>query len=244
MQFVMRHAHDQSPHSAQSMCWTIRAFVRYLLYRGHIRVDLSTAVPSVRKWKFAALPDHLSPDQVQQVLDRCDRSTMIGKRDYAVLLLLSRLGFRANEVALLRLDDIDWHSGRITVQGKGRRQASVPLLVQVGSALAEYLEHGRPMSDSRRVFLKSLAPHSAFATSSGISMIAISALTRAGLEVRRKGTHIFRHTLATQLLQAGATLPEIGQVLRHRAHDTTRIYAKVDVNALSKLGLPWPGEVQ
>lgn len=243
-QFVTRHAHDQSPRSAQSMCWTIRAFVRYLLYQGHICVDLTTAVPSVRKWKLATLPEPLSPEQVQQVLDRCDRSTKLGKRDYAVLLLLSRLGLRANEIALLRLDDIDWHSGRITVHGKGRRQTSVPLLAQIGSALADYLKHARPMSDSRRVFLRSLAPHSAFATSSGISMIAVSALTRAGLEVRRKGTHIFRHTLATELLQAGATLPEIGQVLRHEHHDTTRLYAKVDINALSGLGLPWPGEAQ
>lgn len=243
-QFVIRHAHDQSPRSAQIMCWTIRAFVRYLLCQGHICVDLSTAVPSIRKWKFAPLPEHLSPEQVQQVLDGCDRSTHIGKRDYAVLLLLSRLGFRANEVVLLKLDDIDWHSGRIMVQGKGRRQASVPLLAQVGSALADYVKHARPMSDSRRVFLRSLAPHSAFATSSGISMIAVSALTRAGLKVRPKGTHIFRHTLATQLLKAGATLAEIGQVLRHKDHDTTRLYAKVDINALSKLGLPWPGEAQ
>ena len=242
--FVVRHAHDQSPRSAQSMCWTLRAFLRYLLYQGQIAVDLTTAVPSVRTWKFATLPDHLSPDQVQQVLNRCDRGSKIGKRDFAVLLLLARLGLRANEVAMLVLDDVDWHTGRLTIRGKGRQRASLPLLSEVGTALADYLKHGRPPTDSRQVFVRSLAPHTGFASSSGISMIATSALTRAGLALRRKGAHIFRHSLATHMLRAGASLSEIGQVLRHSDHDTTRIYAKVDINALSKLGLPWPGGVQ
>jgi site-specific recombinase XerD len=114
----------------------------------------------------------------------------------------------------------------------------------VGTALAKYLEHGRPRTNSRRVFIRSSAPHIGFASSSGISMIAASALTRAGLDVRRKGTHIFRHSLATQLLRAGASLTEIGQVLRHQDHDTTRIYAKVDIDVLRTLGLPWPGGVR
>ena len=242
--FVERHAHDQSPRSAQCMCWTLRAFTRYLLYRGHITVDLATAVPSVRTWRFGTLPGYLSPKQVQQVLDNCDRRSSIGKRDYAVLTLLVRLGLRANEIATLTLDDIDWHSSRLTVQGKGHRRASLPLLSQAGTALADYLEHGRPPTNSRRAFVRSLAPHIGFASSSGISMIAASALTRAGLDVRRKGTHIFRHSLATQLLRAGASLMEIGQVLRHQDHDTTRIYAKVDIDALRTLGLPWPGDVR
>ena len=242
--FVVLHAHDQSPCSAQCMCWTLRTFTRYLLYRGYIDVDLATAVPSVRTWRFATLPEHLSPDQVQQVLERCDRNSSIGRRDYAVLLLLARLGLRANEIATLTLDDIDWHSGHLTVRGKGRQHASLPLLSEVGTALADYLKHGRPHTVNRRVFVRSLAPHVGFASSSGISMIAASALTRAGLDVRRKGTHIFRHSLATHLLRAGASLSEIGQVLRHQDYDTTRIYAKVDIGALSKLGLPWPGGVQ
>ena len=244
IRFVERHAHDQSPRSAQYMCWTLRAFTRYLLYRGHIAVDLATVVPSVRTWRFGALPEYLSPNQVQQVLNSCDRRSSVGKRDYAVLILLARLGLRANEITTLTLDDIDWHSSCLTVQGKGRRRASLPLLAEVGTALAKYLEHGRPRTNSRRVFIRSLAPHIGFASSSGISMIAASALTRAGLDVRRKGTHIFRHSLATQLLRAGASLTEIGQVLRHQDHDTTRIYAKVDIDVLRTLGLPWPGGVR
>lgn len=239
--FIECHAYDQSPRSAQSMCWTLRAFARYLLYRGHTTIDLAGAVPSVRTWRFTALPEVLSPKQVQKVLASCDRRSSIGKRDYAVLILLARLGLRANEIATLTLGDIHWHSSCLMVQGKGRRLASLPLLTEVGSALADYLEHGRPHTDSRRVFVRSLAPHTEFASSAAISMIAVSALTRAKLDVRRKGTHIFRHSLATELLRAGASLTEIGQVLRHQRHDTTRIYAKVDIDALRTLGLPWPG---
>ena len=242
--FVECHAHDQSPRSAQCMCWTLRTFMRYLLYRGYVAIDLTDSVPSVRTWRFAALPDHLAPDQVQQALDGCERRSPIGRRDYAVLLLLARLGLRANEIATLALDDVDWYAGRLTIRGKGGRHSFLPLLPDVGAALADYLEHGRPYSHSRRVFVRHLAPHIGFSSSSGISLIAASALTRAGLDVRRKGTHIFRHSLATQLLRAGASLTEIGQVLRHQDHDTTRIYAKVDIDALRTLGLPWPGGVQ
>lgn len=242
--FIECHAYDQSPRSAQSMCWTLRAFARYLLYRGYTTIDLAGAVPSVRTWRFTALPEVLSPKQVQKVIASCDRRSSIGKRDYAVLILLARLGLRANEIATLTLGDIHWHSSCLMVQGKGRQRASLPLLSEVGSALADYLEHGRPHTDSRRVFIRSLAPHTGFASSAAISMIAVSALTRAGADVRRKGTHIFRHSLATELLRAGASLTEIGQVLRHQRHDTTRIYAKVDIDALRTLGLPWPGGKQ
>jgi len=244
VRFIVDHAHDQSPRTARSMCWTLRAFTRYLVYRGSIVDDLAAAVPSVRSWRFGPLPDHLPPPKIQRVLDGCDRTTAIGKRDCAVHLLLARLGLRANEVATLALEDIDWHSGLLTVRGKGRQLAVMPLLSEVGIALADYLQHGRWTTDSRRVFIRSLAPHRGFTSSSSISMIAVSALERAGVDVPRKGTHIFRYSLATQLLGAGASLTEIGQVLRHQNHDTTRLYAKVDINALRKLGLPWPGGVQ
>lgn len=131
---------------------------------------------------------------------------------------------------MLTLNNIDWYSSCLIIQGKGRHQDSLPLLPEVGSTLADYLEHGRPNTDSRRVFVRSLAPHIGFASSSAISMIAISALIRAGVNVQRKGAHIFRHSLTTQLLRAGASLTEIGRVLRHQNNDTTRIYAEVDIN--------------
>lgn len=243
-QFLVKHAHDQSPSSAKNMCWTLRAFARYLVYRGHTTLDLSSAVPSIRTWKHTALPERLSPKQIETVLDSCDRNSPIGLRDYAVLVLLSRLGLRANEVALLTLDDINWHAGSITVHGKGRTVVSMPLLSQVGAAISDYLQNARPKTASRFVFVRILAPHSQFASSAAISMIAKSALTRAGLDLRRAGSHIFRHSLATNLLKAGSSLSEIGQVLRHKDHDTTRIYAKVDLDGLSALALPWPGAEQ
>lgn len=242
--FLVQHAHDQSPSSAKNMCWTLRAFARYLVYRGYTTLDLSSAVPSIRTWKLAALPERLSPKQIETVLESCDRKSAIGLRDYAVLVLLSRLGLRANEVALLRLNDINWHSGSITIHGKGRTVVSMPLLSEVGAAISDYLQNARPKTDSRFVFVRTLAPHSQFASSAAVSMIATSALRRAGLDLRRAGTHTFRHSLATNLLQAGASLSEIGQLLRHQSHDTTRIYAKVDLDGLRALAMPWPGAEQ
>lgn len=239
--FIVRHAHDQSPRSGRSMCWTIRTFTRYLKYKGYINVDLSTAVPVVRTWRMQALPGYLSSKQVDQVLRRIDRDGTCGRRDYAVILLLARLGLRANEVATMSLDDIDWQTGQLTIRGKGRRRAQMPLPIEVGTAIADYLRHARPTSSSRRLFLRELAPHIGFSTASNVSMIAKTALIRAGINVPRFGSHVFRHSLATHLLRAGASLSAIGQVLRHQTQDATRIYAKVDISALRTLGLRWPG---
>jgi site-specific recombinase XerD len=242
MRFIERHVRDHSPRSAKHMCSAVRAFMRFLQYRGYIATDLASFVPGVRAWRLTSLPTYLLPDQVQTVLDCCDRHTPIGRRDYAIALLLARIGLRANEVALLTLDDIDWRIGQLTVHGKGRRRAELPLPAEVGAAMVDYIKHGRPQSGSRRMFLRQLAPHTGFASSSAVSMIATMALTRAGIDnVSHKGAHLFRHSLATQLLRAGASLTQIGQVLRHQDHDTTRIYAKVDIVSLRTLGLPWPG---
>jgi site-specific recombinase XerD len=239
--FVERHARDHSPKSGRLMCWTLRAFLRYLQYRDHIAIDLAVSVPTVRTWRLTSLPTCLSSKQVQQVLNACDRRTAIGRRDYAILMLLARLGLRAKEIASLTLDDLDWGSGQLTVRGKGRRKTQMPLPPEVGAAIADYLQRDRPRSDSRHVFLRSLAPLIGFGPS-GISVLAKRALTRAGFDdIPRKGAHVFRHSLATELLRAGASLTEIGQVLRHQDHDTTRLYAKVDIDALRTLGLRWPG---
>lgn len=242
--FLVQHAHDQSPSSAKNMCWTLRAFSRYLLYKGHTTYNLSYAVPSIRRWSLAPLPEHLSSDQIKKVLNSCDKSSSVGLRDYAVLMLLSRLGLRANEIALLKLDDINWHAGNLNIRGKGRTLISLPLLPEVGAALSDYLQNARPKTDSRSVFVRSLAPYSQFASSAGISQIAKAALLRAELTLKHKGTHIFRHSLATNLLQASASLSEIGQLLRHNSHDSTRIYAKVDIDGLRALAMPWPGVAQ
>ncbi len=208
-----------------------------------IGIDLASAVPSLRTWRFASLPRYLARGEVEKVLDTIDRSTTLGRRDYAVLLLLARLGLRASEVTTLCLQDIDWQSGVLTIRGKARQRAQMPLPSEVGAAIGDYLQHGRPRSESRRVFLREWAPQIGFASAASVTMIARMALERAHVDTPRKGSHVFRHTLATRLLRSGASLTQIGQLLRHRAHDSTRIYAKVDIEALRGLAVRWPGGV-
>lgn len=240
--YVERHALDGSADSGKAMCGVVRAFLRYLHLKGLISVALADCVPSIRRWRLAGLPTFLPPQKVQQVLDACDQTTAMGLRDYAVLITLARLGLRASEVAALSLDDIDWRSGRILVHGKGRRQTMMPLRHDVGAAIVAYIRHGRPASPCRRLFLRMLAPPVGFASGCAITMIAKQALERAGVHgYAHHGAHLFRHSLATGLLRSGASFAEIGQLLRHRSIDSTRIYAKLDVEKLRELSLPWPG---
>lgn len=243
--YIERHAHDWSPRTGKAMCWSLRAFLRYLHHKGLHPASLADCVPSMRRWKLATLPTYLSATQVQKALDGCDRATVMGRRDYAILMMLAKLGLRANEVATLTVDDIDWRGGELRVRAKGRQRVQMPMPPDVGSAVVAYLRDGRPRSSCRRLFVRTLAPHVGFASGCAITMIAKAALDRAGIEVcAHRGAHIFRHSLATELLRSGATLSEIGQLLRHESHDTTRIYAKVDIEALRTLSLPWPGGVQ
>lgn len=243
--YVERRVHDASAATAVTMCSRLRSFLRYLQVEGLITHDLAACVPSVRKWRFTALPTYLSAEQLEKVLQCCDQNSASGRRDYAVLLLLCRLGLRAQEVATLTLDDIDWRAGQFRVQGKGRQQAMMPLPPDVGAAIAAYLQRGRPVSDRRELFLRAHPPHSGFPPTSGIRDIAARALTRAGVSgIAHGGSHVFRHSLATELLRSGAALTQISQVLRHKDHNTTRIYAKVDLVNLRTLSLPWPGGVQ
>lgn len=157
-------------------------------------------------------------------------------------MLLAKLGLRASEVASLTLDEIDWRSGEMLIRAKGRQRARMPMPVDVGAAVVTYLRDGRPTSSCRQLFLRMPAPHVGFASGCAITMIAKTALERVSVcGYAHHGAHIFRHSLATELLRSGATLSEIGQLLRHESHDTTRIYAKVDVQRLRTLSLPWPG---
>lgn len=239
--FVRRRAYELSPERAQLMTTALRSFLRYLLHSGEIDTDLAACVPCVPRWSLSDIPKFLPPGQVQKVLEHCDRQTASGIRDYAILLLLARLGLRACEVVSLNLDDIDWHEGRLFVRGKGKRWAQLPLLQELGEALARYLQQARPRCASRRVFVRARAPWQGFATSSAICCVVDRALVRAGIDSPRKGAHLFRHTLATDMLRQGASLTEIGQLLRHRHPSTTMIYAKVNLGALRTLALPWPG---
>jgi site-specific recombinase XerD len=243
--YIERHARDQSAASGKSMCWALRSFLRYLHHKGLNPRPLAGCVPSIRRWKLAGLPTYLSAVQVQTVLGNCDRATALGRRDYAILMMLARLGLRAGEVATLTLDDIDWRSGEMLIRAKGRQRARTPMPPDVGAAVVAYLHDGRPKSSCRRLFLRIPAPHIGFASGCAITMIAKAALDRADIRgYAHQGAHLFRHSLATELLRSGATLSQIGQLLRHASHDTTRIYAKVDIEALRPLSLPWPGGVQ
>lgn len=239
--FVQRHSRDQSHSSAQHLVTALRAFLHHLRRRGEIAIDLAACVPAVANWSFSALPKFLLPDQVEQVLDGCNRATVAGRRDCAILLLLARLGLRAGEVAALRLDDIDWEQGQLSIRSKGSRWTLLPLPADVGQAICDYLTAGRPPCADRHVFIRERAPMAGLAHTTGISALVKRALLRAGIDSPHKGAHLFRHSLATEMLKQGVSLREIGEVLRHRNPDTTQIYAKVNISALQGLALPWPG---
>jgi len=240
--FIRRTARAHSPQHAKHLVAALRAFFRFLHYQGEIKSDLAPALPTVAGWALSTLPKYIDADAVQRVLDRCDRQTSVGRRDYAVLLLLARLGLRGGEVLRLELEDIDWRTAQITIRArKGPGRARLPLPAEVGQALARYLRHDRPRGASRRVFLRARAPHAALSHAAVISSLVRRALNKAGIESARKGAHLFRHSLATDMLRHGASLDEIGQLLRHRSPNSTALYAKVDLNALRPLALAWPG---
>lgn len=238
--FVLQSIGTLSPSRAKLLAGALRSFFRFLLMRGEIAADLAAAVPTVADWRMAVVPKGIAPGQVRRLLRSCDRRTATGRRDYAVLLLLARLGLRAGEVAALTLDDIDWETGEIVVRGKGSRFDRLPLPPDVGEALVAYLRR-RPQCVTRRIFVTARAPIRDLVDRRAVSCIVRRGFTRAGLDLPRKGAHVLRHTLASDLLRRGASLPEIGELLRHRRLDTTTIYAKVDLAALRALALPWPG---
>ncbi|HUZ86985.1 MAG TPA: site-specific integrase [Candidatus Baltobacterales bacterium] len=223
--------------SAKLIVTSLRSFLSFLHVEGKIAQPLSSAVPSVASTRLAGLPRALEPGHVQRLLATCDRRTIVGRRDFAVMTMLVRLGLRAGEVAALDLEDVDWRSGDLIVRGKGDRRERLPLPEDVGRAVTAYLKRGRSACDSRRVFLRVRAPHRGL-TSGGITAIVIGASLKAGLPP--VAAHRLRHTAATAMLRAGASLQEIGQVLRHRSPLSTAIYAKVDRDALRQLARPWP----
>jgi len=238
--YVLTHARCQSAKGAQLLVTALRSFFRFLLREAKIQIDLAACVPSVADWRLSSVPKFLTEEEIQRLLGACDRTTATGRRDYAVLVLLARLGLRAGEVVALVIDDIDWRAGEVMIHGKGLVHERLPLLTEPGEALAAYLRRDRPGTRSRRVFVRMKAPHSGFAGPSTVSTIVRRALERAGLHPPAKGAHILRHTLATGMLRRGASMSEIGQVLRHRSPNTTEIYAKVDLSGLRSLAQPWP----
>src|SRR5712691_362390 len=241
VRFVQRQAARLHVQRAKQLTTALRSFLHYARYRGDIVLDLAAAVPTVASWSMSSIPRAIPVDTVRQLLASINRRTAVGRRNYALVLVLARLGLRASEVVHLELDDIDWDAGQVSVRGKGGYQAALPLPADVGAAMAAYLRHGRPLSTCRRVFLRARAPLCGFKGATAVDSIVRDALARAGLRAPTTGAHQFRHGVATQMLRHGASLMEIGELLRHRSPETTKIYVKVDVDALRTLALPWPG---
>lgn len=239
--FVLRDSAQFSPKRVQLTTSALRSFLGFLHLRGQIALPLGASIPPVASWRLSELPNYLETKQVRQLVQSCDRKSACGRRDFAALLLLARLGLRAGELVHLSLEDIDWSSGTILIRGKSSREDRLPLPPDVGKALASYLTNGRPRCSCRRVFIRMKAPHVGFSSSVAVCDIVRRALTRTGLEPEHKGAHLLRHSLATQMLRGGASLTQIGQILRHQLPQTTEIYAKVDLTALRAVAQPWPG---
>jgi len=237
--YVLESSRGSNLERTRATLTGLRSFLRFLHLRGDIAMDLRGAVPKIAGWRMASLPKYLAPEQVKAIVDSCDRRTTLGRRDYAILLLLARMGLRAKEITTLSLDDVNWSEGILLIRGKGGREDRMPLLAEVGSALASYLQRRRKTS-CRSMFLRHRAPYTPLGTSA-ILCIVRRACERAQLPP--VGAHRLRHSAATTMLRRGATLEEISQVLRHRHHATTAIYAKVDHCRLRELAQKWPGAV-
>jgi integrase/recombinase XerD len=241
VRFVQSRACRLHVKRAKLMTTALRSFFQYARLRGAIRLDLAAAVPIVANWSMASIPRAIAPEQTQKLLTSIDRKTAVGRRDYAILLLLARLGLRSGEVACLELDDVDWSAAHLSVRGKGARRTEMPLPAEVGAAIAAYLRRGRPHCTSRRLFLRIKAPIRGFQGTGGVGSIVRHRLKRASITAPTYGAHQFRHGLASDMLRKGASLAEIGAVLGHHHPDTTRIYTKIDLKALHTLAQPWPG---
>ncbi len=239
--FVLKHIRGRSSEYGRLLGSALRSFLRFLYAREMTPTDLSFAVPAVRRWRQATVPAFLSPEQVERVLSATDRSIPCGRRDYAILLLLARLGLRASEVVGMELEDIRWRSAEVIIRGKGGRRDCMPLLADIGEALSFYLHRDRGHSSSRRVFLRMWAPRLGLAGPAAVGHIVRRALVRAAIcRSGRGAAHLFRHSLATQMIRHGASLPEIAEVLRHRSQNSTEIYAKVAFETLRGVVRPWP----
>lgn len=234
--FVLRESRRRSVKSVSSVICALRALLGFLHVSGQIPRSLVSAVPSVAN-RRSSLPRGLDAVQVALLLESCDRDSAVGRRDFAILKLLARLGLRAGEIAALKVEDVDWRAGEIVVVGKGPRLERLPLPSDVGEAIVDYLRDGRPRSSCQQLFLRSLAPLGGLSAG---AVTAIVARTGARVGLAPIGPHRLRHTVASEMLRAGASLAEVGQVLRHRRLETTATYARVDRDRLKTLALPWP----
>lgn len=243
--FVRQEAAKLQPSAGGQPVTAIRAFLRFLASEGVVPDGLKGAVPPVRTWRHSSLPRTISPDEVERVIAACDSKSIYGLRERAIVLLLARLGLRAGEVIRLRIDDIDWVRGCLLIRaGKTHRERSLPLSQEVGDALIGYLRGARPSVSYRELFLRWRPPFHPLRSSVSICTLTQNLLKRAGVLVHRPGAHVLRHSLATRMVARGATFKAVADVLGHQSLATTEIYAKLDLDALSQVALPWPGGAQ
>ena len=238
--YLLASTRALAPTTSTLVATALRSFLRFLFLRGETVADLAAAIPSVRRWRRATVHPYLHEDEVERLVAACDNTTSNGRRDRAILLLLARLGMRACEVVAIQIEDLRWRSGEIVVRGKGRVHQRMPMLADVGAAVALYLREGRPKSSCQSVFIRNNAPRIGLGADA-VGLIVGRALRRADLHPPRGGSHLLRFSLATTMIRRGASMAEIGEVLRHRSPDTTEIYAKVDFEALRAVALPWMG---
>jgi len=240
--FVRGQAAKLKPSACAAPTTSMRVFLRFLIMYHGLPAGMVGAVPTIRQWKLASLPRHLSAEDVDRALATCDEQSPVGKRDRAILLLLVRLALRAGEVGRLRLSDVDWREGEVRIHSpKSARERKLPLPCDVGQALAEYVQNGRPRNAQPFLFLRTRAPFSPITGSSTVSCIAKRHLKLAGISIRGLSAHSFRHTAATRMVRRGVGFKQVADVLGHRLLETTNIYAKLDEDSLHRVALPWPG---
>jgi site-specific recombinase XerD len=239
--FLFERACNRSSEYVRLLTIKLRSFLRFLHSQGETCHDLTGAIPTARRWAQPGVPKKLTSEELDRVLDVPDRATTIGRRDYAILLLLARLGLRAGEVVSLELEDIHWRTGEILIRGKGRRKDILPLPRDVGAAIARYLRLDRGSRATQRIFLRTRSPHVPLSGPTPIAYVVCRAMTQAGIErPNHIAAHLFRHTLASRMLQQGANLRDITEVLRHRAARSAEIYAKIDMRSLNEVVRSWP----
>jgi site-specific recombinase XerD len=238
--FLLERASQGGTSTTQALVTSLRAFLRFLNFRGECRDDLAIAIPAVAHWRLARLPRCLTAEEVNRLIAASNGTTPGRLRDRAILLMLVRLGLRSGDVAALRLNDIDWNNGTLRVTGKGRYQVRLPLPQDVGDALLRYLDCRPANVTNDHVFMRSKAPRGPFTSGDGVSSVVKHALKRANIDAPAKGAHLLRHTAATEMLRNGVPLDQAGLVLRHRSIDMTAYYAKADVALLKQIAQPWP----
>jgi site-specific recombinase XerD len=239
-EFLLERAQKCGAETTQKLITSLRAFFRYLSFCGKARIDLDLAIPAIAHWRLATLPRCLSAEELERLISACNGDSLARLRDRAIVLILSRLGVRAGDVARLRFTDIDWKSGTLQVTGKSRYQVRLPLPQDLGDALLGYLQRRPRWEPGDRIFLRVIAPCKPFTSGCGVSNVVKRALRRARIQSPACGAHLLRHTAATEMLRHGVPLDQVGLVLRHRSIDVTAYYAKVDFNLLQQIAQPWP----